>query len=582
MMAPMRRTAAWLCSGMLALACVACGSGSGARYTSDEPGASAGDAGWPDGGRDAGAEPDGALWPNPCTELDGAQGQRGDADGDGLADRLEGYLGDIGAAPDTDRDGTPDFCDLDADDDCRPDAVEGGADPEGDFLAAFVDRDSDGDGLLDAVEDADCDGELDARESNAFETDSDLDGASDLVEALRSTDARDAADHPAARGELVFLMAPEVAARPASARASFDTRVRSVDVYMLLDRSSSMAAEHAALKSGFASVASALRCAPAGTGEPGRCISDLWFGAGALGYAASSGGEAYRHMLDLQPNPDVAALSLSEPAGCCSEPALFGLYATLSGQGSASVPACGIGSVAPRDTCDTSPAGAGGRGYPCFRAGALPIVALVTDDAPRSGASTTHCPDWDAHVKPRFEATATRLIGIRGSEAPDAVWTDLGNMAIATGSLGANATALVLDGANASAPAALQQGISALTSELTLDLSAPLVDDPADEVDVVASFVKRLEVVNETMPGCLGEQAARDTDADTWADTFVHVKSGAQVCWNVVLKPNTSVAGGAEPGVYTARWAAVGDGQVALAGAPHTLYFIVPPRSPDS
>jgi hypothetical protein len=581
MMAPMRWMAARLCSSVLAVACGACEHGSGAHYARDEPGATGVDGG--NGARDAGAEADGAEpAPNPCAEFDSALGRSGDADGDGVEDWVEGYLGSVATAPDTDRDGTPDFCDLDADDDCRPDALEGTADPEGDFLGAYVDRDSDGDGVLDALEDADCDGELDARETNPFEMDSDHDGASDLVEQLRSTDARNAADHPAARGELVFLMAPDAAARPARARASFGTRVRWVDVYLLLDRSASMAGENEALRSNIAGVASALRCPPAGTGDPASCIPDLWFGVGAVGFAGSSGGEAYRHLLDLQPNPDVATLALSEPAGCCSEPTLFGLYAALSGQGTASVASCGIGSVAARGSCDASPAGAQGHGYPCFRPGALPIVALVTDDAPRVGSSTTHCPDWEELVKPRFQAASARLIGIRGSGATDEVWTDLGNMAIETRSLGANAVALVLDGANASAPTALRQGVGALASALTLDLSARLLDDPSDDVDAVTSFVERVEVVNEDMPGCQGELSSRDTDGDGWADTFLHVRSGAQVCWNVVLKPNTSVAAGTEPAVYTASWLAVGDGQLALEGAPNTLYFIVPPRSPDA
>ena len=64
----------------------------------------------------------------------------------------------------TDVDGTPDYLDLDSDDDGIPDSVEGSIDSDNDGQADFRDLDSDNDGLLDANEgvvDADDDGKPD-------------------------------------------------------------------------------------------------------------------------------------------------------------------------------------------------------------------------------------------------------------------------------------------------------------------------------------------------------------------------------------------------------------------------------------
>jgi len=98
-----------------------------------------------------------------------------DADGDGIADAVEGsgdadndgipnYLDidsdgdDIGDAlegtDDPDADGTPNYLDTDSDADSIPDAVEGAEDMDDDGLPAYLDEDSDGDGVPNQVEEA--------------------------------------------------------------------------------------------------------------------------------------------------------------------------------------------------------------------------------------------------------------------------------------------------------------------------------------------------------------------------------------------------------------------------------------------
>ncbi|MCK5367253.1 MAG: gliding motility-associated C-terminal domain-containing protein, partial [Cyclobacteriaceae bacterium] len=77
-----------------------------------------------------------------------------DYDLDGISNQDEGDIDDI----DTDGDGTPDYQDLDSDDDSILDEDEGNVDTDGDGISNFRDLDSDDDGIPDAVElDDDCD-----------------------------------------------------------------------------------------------------------------------------------------------------------------------------------------------------------------------------------------------------------------------------------------------------------------------------------------------------------------------------------------------------------------------------------------
>ncbi|MCZ2472229.1 T9SS type B sorting domain-containing protein [Aquirufa ecclesiirivi] len=128
-----------------------------------------------------------------------------DSDGDGIPDAWEGKdkcrecdnsnddndngwddRGEYKAVIDSDKDGSPDFLDLDSDNDCIRDGVEGGADWDQDKLANFRDTDSDGDGILDIVEVGDCTKPWDTDGDglkNFEDTDSDGDGIPDAIEA---------------------------------------------------------------------------------------------------------------------------------------------------------------------------------------------------------------------------------------------------------------------------------------------------------------------------------------------------------------------------------------------------------------
>jgi len=118
-----------------------------------------------------------------------------DSDGDDIPDAVEAGDADLRTMPaDSDHDGTPDFLDLDADNDTISDAEERLADPDGDTLPNARDFDSDGDGIFDRLEAGDADPVSPPRDSDGdtlfdyLDLDSDGDLISDAHESILDTD----------------------------------------------------------------------------------------------------------------------------------------------------------------------------------------------------------------------------------------------------------------------------------------------------------------------------------------------------------------------------------------------------------
>ena len=188
-----------------------------------------------------------------------------DSDGDGIPDAIEGDR-------DSDGDGTPDRLDLDSDGDGIPDAEELGDDPNApadsdmDGIPDFQDRDSDNDGLDDAAERT--------RGTDPYRSDTDGDGVNDLLEVALRSDPLDPLDAPR-RGGFPWWMAPY--GSPPSLVQSLvrgRTTIRAVDVYFALDNTSGMQEELVALAdpaTGLAPLLEGLEC-PATDDD---CVDDI-------------------------------------------------------------------------------------------------------------------------------------------------------------------------------------------------------------------------------------------------------------------------------------------------------------------
>ncbi|QQR88603.1 MAG: hypothetical protein IPJ88_10100 [Myxococcales bacterium] len=502
----------------------------------------------------------------------------GDSDGDGISDIDEGQQSNR----DTDGDGTPDYLDLDSDGDCRSDEDEAQTaspvDSDNDGKADYLDLDSDNDGLSDGDEDKDCDGVKDAGETSARLADTDSDGASDLIEVTVSTDPNDASDNPNANGDLVFVMQPSTAPQPEDETLAFEPKLQAVDMYVLLDRSGSMATEIASIRDNLATVVNNLSCPPVGIGDPADCIPDLWAGAGSIGYSGS-GGLPYENHVDLQVSPSFSSIPTTEPGGCCSETLTFGVWAAVTGSGSAQS-VCTLDSVAARASCAASPASTSGfigYGYPCFREGALPVVLLATDEAPLSSADTYECPAWPV-VSNELNNRGAKLVGIVGSGASADVTSDLQTMATATGAVDStqNNAPLVFDGASSNAANAIESGLRALISATPLSLNIEFLDDQSDAVDTEFSFVDHIETLQLGSAECSDNLTDVDSNADGFQDQYVNIVPETPLCWKLVVKNNTTVPATNTAQLFTAKLSVIADSITEVST--RSLYFIVPPN----
>lgn len=502
-----------------------------------------------------------------------------DSDADTIEDIWEG-------ASDYDSDGAPNYLDDDADGDCVPDLLEARgappADSDGDHHADFLDRDSDNDGVPDVTEDANCNGVVDGGESSPLAEDTDGDGVSDLVETAAGTDPANPTSNPLANGDFVFVEPYQAPQAPLASDLDFSTKLQAVDLYVMLDRSGSMAQEISTVKSNLSTVVRNVACAPLGTGTPPNCIPDLWAGAGTIGYQGA-GAAAFQNWVDVQPNPNFSSLPTGEPSTSnYDEPLTFAAFAAVTGQGGASY---SMSSVPARATCAGSPAannGYGTFGYPCFRQGALPVVLMATDEAPLDASAQTYKnPSWDGVVKAQFVNRKAKLVGILGSGFGTNTDVNLRKMATDTGAIDAmNGNApLVFDGAGTNAAAAIQTGIIRLANGLPLDINATTTDDPSDSVDAIAAFVDRLETQQLGTPQCANGLTDVDTNSDGYKDKFVQVRTGTPVCWKVVSRQNTTVPATEAPQLFRATVRVYGDGVTQLDE--RDVYFLVPPKPFD-
>ncbi len=165
--------------------------------------------------------------------------------------------------------------------------------------------------------------------------------------------------------------------------------IRFADAYILMDSTGSMGGEQAQLVRDLTTSTFAGCAGAAGTGLVGalKCsIADLWMGLGEFKeiplspHANPYSQTPFHHYLDMTDdvNDILEAVSSLVTRSNSDQPEATtqALYSVVTGKG--------LGPYVPnRGACPSSPAGRWG--YPCFRAGALPIIILFTDAPMQNG-----------------------------------------------------------------------------------------------------------------------------------------------------------------------------------------------------
>ena len=320
-----------------------------------------------------------------------------DSDGDFILDFEDGVT-------DPDKDGKANFRDLDSEADGVGDACEARAkatpgvsdyalpllDTNGNGIFDFVDKDSDGDLLVDGSEDLNGNCIVDTAETDRIKADTDGDGVSDMVEVGLGgvACAKDPSCTPGKLGKFYFVVPyskdGSAAPSPASSILALSTTLNKGDVGFVVDTTGSMTGEINNLKSSLsATIIPALKAKipslgigvaghddypySSGCGWLGSCTADYGSGADLPYYNTSPAGFITTDTATAQ----AAANSLSIHNGDDGpEAQIPGLFHTVAGD-ALSWPGGSVGAD------NGTPGSTFGALH--FRSDALPIVVEISD-----------------------------------------------------------------------------------------------------------------------------------------------------------------------------------------------------------
>ncbi len=294
----------------------------------------------------------------------------------------------------------------------------------------------------------------------------------------------------------------------------------------------------------------------------------------------------------------VAPMSASG-GGDTPECAAAAMQYTLLGQampGSPSVPA----------HSNTTPGTFGGVD---FRSGSVPVIVNITDAAwhdPSGGATMATVKGAFASTKAKFvniaesgsfsfgagpETQANELSDATGSNVPASAFGTVSGCAAGQCCNGKNGAGrapsgpggtcrlnfLSTDGNGVSA--GIVKAIEAIAVGSTFDVTAAASNDPKNPKGVDATkFIKALRAMDEGNPanGCPAAPA-KDSDSDGIKDTFLAVKAGTPVCFEVIPAKNTTVQPELDPQFFKALIDVIAvQGNLKLDN--RSVLFLVPPK----
>ena len=529
-----------------------------------------------------------------------------DADNDTISDAHEGD-GDM------DGDTIPDYLDLDSDADTIPDSVEAGdedletapRDTDEDGYPDFRDRDSDGDGLADEIEyeAGGCTPEnISSCCPNPYDPDSDDDGVSDLGEYHFGNPC---SEDPWRPPDYVFTVPYWEEPDPPQDTLVFSTNIRRADVFFAVDTTASMEGKIESLTLDLSTYI---------IPQTLLTIDDVWFGIGGFedhpagDYGAEGDRPFYLEQRTTSSHSDLQAAAERLSTGDGGD--LPGSHVSML---SAVAMGSGLSSyLEPQDACLDDETG-----YPCFRAGSMPIIVLMTDSPFHNGplGAYPYDPEILGFTPPSYSEAVDALNAIRGkvigiSSGPGEVAEDLTALATDTGAVDVSANPLVYE-IPASGEGLADQVVTAirtLAENVPISVSITPEDDPSDfrcvssrgdpvsccpgptpcsgdstvpvdALELIDRIVANVEggVEDPINPGvfCLG---GLEVDDELNPERFLDVLPGAAVCFDIVPAMNMTVPAVAEPQVFKAVLKAYGD-DTAIVDQ-RDIYFIVPALLP--
>ncbi len=252
---------------------------------------------------------------------------------------------------------------------------------------------------------------------------------------------------------------------------------------------------------------------------------------------------------------------------------------------------------------------AGTTGGVDFRAGALAVVVLITDINWHDVATAPYCasvfsPPSIETLKTAFKNANARFVDItkgdetQANQLSDATGSNLPPNAFTMGGCGANQCPTGPGGACRAADGpggtcrlnfmansdgsgvdvGIVRAIQAISVGSTFDVTAVASNDVMNEDGVDATqFITALRAMDEGNGADCKLQAAKDTNGDSYKDTFISVVVGTPVCFEVIPKMNTNVKPKTVAQFFNAFIDVLGmPGSVKLDT--RKVLFLVPPR----
>jgi hypothetical protein len=486
-----------------------------------------------------------------------------DYDKDWIADVDEG-------SDDPDGDHFPNGNDTDADGDGLFDATEAGdtdpcttpRDTDGDGRYDFLDEDSDGDGLSDRDEN-------ETTRTDPTNPDTDGDGFDDGVETVAGTDPNDPESRIAPE-DFYIVLPYEDPLGPYETQLSFGTNLERADVFFLVDTSASMGDAIRNVQDGLVGeivpgLEAAVPDVQIGVGE----FEDFpvepygWDADNPLGVACDDHPFTLWQAMTSDIDAVGAALAnLDDPLGCGgdrSESAVEALRQLATGAGLAPW-------VEPAAECPEDPDGLGPpAGAACFRAGAQPIVVLISD-APMHDGPGGYDPyvGLDGVAAYGDAATALRDVGARVVgvvvDGDPLARTQMERFATDTGTVDADNQPLVFDAVGGDADTQVVDAVTRLVGATPQDISIVITDDPADAFDATR-FVRGVA------------PAHAEPKRDTAGGSFLAVPPGGTVWFRLTFE-NDLVEAADAPRVFHATITVLGNGVARLDT--RNVFIVVP------
>ncbi len=532
----------------------------------------------------ASADCDADGLPDPVGSVDAPQDCDGDgtanyldrdSDGDSLVDGFEGQ-------GDTDQDGFLDRYDLDSDGDTIPDSVEAGDD---DPNTAPVD--SDNDGTPDAIDlDSDADGLTDILEVEAGSDptigDTDGDGVGDLIEWAAGTDPQDPLDTPQANGDFVFLVPYMQPTDPLEDTLEFRTSIQYADLYFTIDQTGSMSQEFQTLQSTLSSIISTLACDEFGT----QCTQDSQCGTDQI---------CFNDQCIADPNVGQGCVpnmwtgvglfndlnTYRNMVGLQPDPAVTAAAINIGGSPGASEaiyqpPACVANPAAcPGIPFATMGCEASGIGCPGYRPEAIRIYLHVSDAD--NQCSGTGCATFTPqYAAQNLIAQDIKFVALYGTDDGSNQLAQYNALAILAQSIDGMGNPFVYPAADAQVQQKTVDAVLDIVRGKPIDVTVEPEDAPGDAGDAM-QFVDYLEANVSGMGNCTSGLVTEDTNSDSYDDAYPDLLPGTPVCWDVHPVPmNTTVPATDQPQLFVATVKVLGDGSLVDE---RDVFFLVPPVS---